>query len=67
MSTSYLGPYLHTQQLTAMRNLGKASWWGCGAHIQTVLDSVPAEDRCVCEPKVDVGGKSYPPMAASPN
>lgn len=45
----------------------KASWWGCGAHIQTVLDSVPAEDRCVCEPKVDVGGKSYPPMAASPN
>ncbi|KAK7421913.1 hypothetical protein QQX98_001907 [Neonectria punicea] len=45
----------------------KTSWWGCGAHVQTVLDSVPVEDRCACEPKVDIGGKAYPPMATSPN
>ncbi|KAM0274123.1 hypothetical protein ACHAPA_001074 [Fusarium lateritium] len=45
----------------------KTSWWGCGSHIQSVLDSVPEAERCACEPKVEVGGVSYPPMAASPN
>lgn len=47
--------------------LDKTSWWGCGSHISSVLDSVPAAERCECEPKVEVGGTSYPPMAASPN
>ncbi|KAF5266847.1 hypothetical protein FOXYS1_2292 [Fusarium oxysporum] len=45
----------------------KTSWWGCGSHIQSVIDNVPEAERCECEPKVDVGGASYPPMAASPN
>ncbi|WZH44677.1 hypothetical protein QYS62_005703 [Fusarium acuminatum] len=45
----------------------KTSWWGCGSHIQSVLDSIPEAERCSCEPKVEVGGVSYPPMAASPN
>ncbi|RSL72691.1 hypothetical protein CEP54_000788 [Fusarium duplospermum] len=45
----------------------KTSWWGCGSHISSVLDTVPAAERCECEPKVEVGGTSYPPMAASPN
>ncbi|KAI1036850.1 hypothetical protein LB503_002905 [Fusarium chuoi] len=45
----------------------KTSWWGCGSHIQSVIDNVPEVERCECEPKVDVGGASYPPMAASPN
>ncbi|RSL80539.1 hypothetical protein CEP51_006509 [Fusarium floridanum] len=45
----------------------KTSWWGCGSHISSVLDSVPAAERCECEPKIEVGGTSYPPMAASPN
>lgn len=45
----------------------KTSWWGCGAHVQMVLDNIPAEEHCTCEPKFDVGGKQYPPMAKSPN
>jgi len=27
------------------------------------MDSVPANERCVCEPKIEVGGKQYPPKA----
>jgi len=27
------------------------------------MDAVPEEERCVCEPKVEKGGKEYPPMA----
>ncbi|KAL7927638.1 hypothetical protein ACQKWADRAFT_9332 [Trichoderma austrokoningii] len=45
----------------------KATWWGCGKHIPGVLDSIPEESRCACEPKVERDGKQYPPMAASPN
>ncbi|CAF3442667.1 unnamed protein product [Fusarium graminearum] len=45
----------------------KTSWWGCGSHIPSVMDTIPDADRCACEPKVEVGGVSYPPMAASPN
>ncbi|GKT97801.1 hypothetical protein FLAG1_00199 [Fusarium langsethiae] len=45
----------------------KTSWWGCGSHIPSVMDTIPDSDRCACEPKVEVGGVSYPPMAASPN
>ncbi|KAH6978528.1 hypothetical protein EDB82DRAFT_505147 [Fusarium venenatum] len=48
-------------------SLDKTSWWGCGSHIPSVMDTVPDADRCACEPKVEVGGVSYPPMAASPN
>ncbi|KAK2679415.1 hypothetical protein RAB80_004596 [Fusarium oxysporum f. sp. vasinfectum] len=31
----------------------KTSWWGCGSHIQSVIDNVPEAERCECEPKVD--------------
>jgi hypothetical protein len=26
------------------------------------MDSVPIEERCTCEPKVEKEGKEYPPM-----
>jgi hypothetical protein len=42
---------------------GKTSWFGCGNHIPGVLDSVPADQLCTCEPKVEVEGKKYPPKA----
>jgi hypothetical protein len=29
------------------------------------MDSIPEEDRCTCEPKVEVEGKMYPPKAAT--
>ncbi|KFY16015.1 hypothetical protein V491_05469 [Pseudogymnoascus sp. VKM F-3775] len=43
------------------------TWWGCGSHIPSVMDNVPEDDRCTCEPKVDVNGTNYPPKAASKN
>ncbi len=42
----------------------KASWWGCGQHVPGVMDKVPKDDQCTCEPKVEKEGKKYPPMAA---
>jgi len=44
--------------------LGKKSWWGCGKHIPTIMDVIPEQDRCTCEPKVEVNGNKYPPKAA---
>ncbi|KAL8802000.1 MAG: hypothetical protein Q9200_006739 [Gallowayella weberi] len=41
----------------------KTSWWGCGSHIPTVMDPLPAENWCTCSPKIEKGGKEYPPMA----
>ncbi|CAO3674316.1 unnamed protein product [Umbelopsis ramanniana] len=46
---------------------GKRSWWGCGYHIPSVMDSVPEEERCKCEPAVQVEGKDYPPKASKPD
>lgn len=39
----------------------KATWWGCGKHIPSVLDSVPKDELCTCQPTVEVEGKTYPP------
>ncbi|KAF2088611.1 hypothetical protein K490DRAFT_39775 [Saccharata proteae CBS 121410] len=39
----------------------KSTWWGCGNHIPSVMDPIPAPDRCGCEPRVERDGKSYPP------
>ncbi|KAI0009110.1 peptidase [Xylariaceae sp. FL0662B] len=40
---------------------GKTTWFGCGNHIPAVLDNIPTEEWCTCEPKVEVNGKEYPP------
>jgi hypothetical protein len=42
----------------------KTTWWGCGAHIPAVLDSVPESERCTCTPKVERDGKEYPPKGS---
>ncbi|ORY07514.1 hypothetical protein BCR34DRAFT_489429 [Clohesyomyces aquaticus] len=39
----------------------KVTWWGCGNHVPSVMDSVPHEKWCTCEPKVEKGGKEFPP------
>ncbi|PKY01087.1 hypothetical protein P168DRAFT_292972 [Aspergillus campestris IBT 28561] len=46
-------------------NCHKATWWGCGNHIPTVMDSIPSEEWCTCAPKVEREGKEYPPKADS--
>ena len=39
------------------------TWWGCGAHIPSVMDAVPAEQWCSC---AKPPGSVYPPMASYP-
>ncbi|KAF6220715.1 hypothetical protein HO133_003148 [Letharia lupina] len=41
----------------------KSSWWGCGQHVPMVMDKLPQESWCTCEPKVEKEGTRYPPMA----
>lgn len=31
------------------KKCGKPSWVGCGAHIESVLGDVPADQRCKCK------------------
>jgi hypothetical protein len=31
------------------RRCGKTSWTGCGAHVDAVMSSIAADDRCRCE------------------
>ncbi|EMF12786.1 uncharacterized protein SEPMUDRAFT_44142 [Sphaerulina musiva SO2202] len=45
----------------------KSTWWGCGSHVPSVMDSINEADRCTCEPKVEKDGKSYPPMGKNPS
>ena len=65
-----LPPHAHDKRLTgtmlAFAIVDKATWWGCGNHVPTIMDSVPEEDRCACEPQVEREGKMYPPMAKQP-
>ncbi|KAI0204733.1 hypothetical protein F4808DRAFT_308136 [Astrocystis sublimbata] len=42
---------------------GKTSWVGCGSHVAMVLDAVPADQLCTCQPKFVSNGKEYPPKA----
>ncbi|KAI0136303.1 hypothetical protein BJ170DRAFT_6267 [Xylariales sp. AK1849] len=44
-------------------NCSKATWFGCGAHIPSVLDNISTDQWCTCEPKVEKDGKKYPPKA----
>jgi len=42
-----------------------STWYGCGQHVPSVLDSVPETARCICQPKVERDGKQYPPQGKS--
>lgn len=33
------------------RRCGKASYTGCGEHVEQVLGGVPAGERCSCQPE----------------
>jgi hypothetical protein len=46
-------------------NEGKETWWGCGSHVASVMDSIPEANRCECAPKKKIGEKEYPPMAGT--
>lgn len=37
------------------RICGKATYSGCGRHVDSVLRGVPADERCRCEPRPENG------------
>ncbi|KAK9472574.1 uncharacterized protein V1510DRAFT_403192 [Dipodascopsis tothii] len=41
----------------------KKSWWGCGLHIPSVMDSVPKDEWCTCAKPT---GSEYPPKGLAP-
>ncbi|KAF2268577.1 hypothetical protein CC78DRAFT_455093 [Lojkania enalia] len=41
------------------------TWWGCGNHIPAVLDNVPQDQWCKCEPKIETKGHQYPPKSSA--
>lgn len=43
---------------------GKATWVGCGYHVPQVMDGIPKEQWCTCEPRVDKNGQQYPPRGS---
>ncbi|KAI9673865.1 MAG: hypothetical protein M1817_002071 [Caeruleum heppii] len=54
---------LRTFKLTSRPD--KSTWWGCGSHIPNVLDPLPKDSWCTCEPRRKVDGgeaDEYPPM-----
>jgi len=46
---------------TTCNKCNKPSWAGCGAHVETVLGSVPKEDRCKCRETASEGAPKGPP------
>ena len=52
------------------RTCGKASYVGCGAHVEQVLRGVAAADRCTCrQPEAQRGARTdpeAPPAAPTP-
>ncbi|KAK4117104.1 hypothetical protein N656DRAFT_773124 [Canariomyces notabilis] len=42
------------------RNCHKATWGGCGSHISQIMDYIPKDQWCNCEPHVEWHGTSYP-------
>ena len=36
----------------------KASWVGCGAHVEQVLGHVPKSERCTCRDSTSTGGSA---------
>ncbi|KWU42392.1 hypothetical protein RHOSPDRAFT_36100 [Rhodotorula sp. JG-1b] len=44
----------------------KKTWWGCGQHIASVMDQVPADEQCHCEPHNPLKpGEKPPPSSTS--
>jgi hypothetical protein len=35
-------------QIVTCKQCGKATWFGCGFHIEAALRGVPPDERCAC-------------------
>ncbi|KAK4140044.1 uncharacterized protein C8A04DRAFT_15301 [Dichotomopilus funicola] len=49
---------------TTCNTCQKTTWFGCGFHVPSVMDSVPKDEWCTCEPKVEKSGREYPPAGS---
>ncbi|KAG0655182.1 hypothetical protein C6P46_001108 [Rhodotorula mucilaginosa] len=47
--------------ICANENCHKKTWWGCGQHIASVMDQVPADEQCHCEPHNPLKPGEKPP------
>jgi hypothetical protein len=54
-------PTSHSDCISLLAPTEGTTWYGCGSHIPSVLDSVPQSERCDCGPQVERNGKMYPP------
>ncbi|KAF2402352.1 hypothetical protein EJ06DRAFT_580619 [Trichodelitschia bisporula] len=45
----------------------KKTWFGCGMHVPSVMDSIDKAEWCTCEPQVEKEGKQYPPKGKAPD
>ncbi|MCX6462480.1 MAG: hypothetical protein NTW05_02635 [Pseudonocardiales bacterium] len=43
-------------QRARCRTCGKATYTGCGQHVEQVLAGVPRDERCGCPPRARMGG-----------
>lgn len=44
---------------------GKKTWWGCGGHVQGVMDKIPVDEQCQCD-AAGIGAKPARPANVSP-
>jgi hypothetical protein len=47
------------------KRCGKASFIGCGMHVEQILHDVAPADRCVCRPQARAAQPSKPPERKS--
>ena len=41
------------------RRCGKATWAGCGQHVDSVMAAVPPAERCMCAPEQTVSRRRW--------
>ncbi|KAM7213518.1 hypothetical protein V8F06_011073 [Rhypophila decipiens] len=61
------------KKLTVVMSMRKdhMTWGGCGRHVSEVMDKIPHDEWCTCQPKYEKdeeGGKKefYPPKESAP-
>ncbi|RDA92628.1 hypothetical protein CP533_1445 [Ophiocordyceps camponoti-saundersi (nom. inval.)] len=64
--TTTKDPFSPIREAHSPHQPDKATWWGCGKHIVTVMKDIPADQRCTCDPKIERDGNLYPPMGSKP-
>jgi hypothetical protein len=54
-------------KLTPIFQTEKITWWGCGNHVPSVMDSILDEERCTVSPSLSFPFPFTFPPTASPS